>query len=265
MIRLLAISLGLALPASADSLIVQSTTSTQNSGLYDAILPAFTATSGISVNVVAVGTGQALRNAQNCDGDLLIVHATEAETDFVEAGYGQNRTDLMYNDFVIVGPVADKAGISDATSVSEALARISQTEARFMSRGDDSGTHKAEIRLWDSIEINPMGASGTWYLETGAGMGATLNTARGLDAYALTDRATWLRFGNKGDFQVLFEGDATLFNQYGLVRISPEHCPNANFEEADQLANWLLGEEGQEAISDYSIENEQLFFPNAPR
>ena len=258
-----ALFLLLATPLCADPLILQSTTSTQNSGLYDAILPEFTAQSGVEVSVVAVGTGQALKNAQNCDGDLLIVHAREAEEAFVEAGFGTSRSDLMYNDFIIVGPAADPAGLTGAKTVATALAKIADTESRFMSRGDDSGTHKAELKLWAATSIDPAIFSGAWYLETGAGMGATLNTARGLNAYVMTDRATWLRFGNKGDFRVLFEGDPLLFNQYGVVRISPDHCPKLDQEGADQLADWLLGADGQAAIADYSVEGEQLFFPNA--
>jgi len=252
----------LAAPAFADPITLQSTTSTQNSGLYDAILPAFTAESGIEVQVVAVGTGQALQNARNCDGDLLIVHATEAEEAFVADGYGTNRADLMYNDFVIVGPPADPADIRGTDDVQAALSAIATAEARFMSRGDDSGTHKAELRLWAPTAIDPAEFSGTWYLETGAGMGATLNTARGLNAYVMTDRATWLRFGNKGDFEVLLEGDPDLFNQYGVVQISPDHCPRANLTDATTLRNWLLND-GQEAIAAYEVEGEQLFFPNA--
>ena len=260
MIRIL--FLLLASPAIADPIVLQSTTSTQNSGLYDAILPVFTAQTGIEVRVVAVGTGQALKNAQNCDGDLLIVHARKAEDEFVAAGFGTDRADLMYNDFVIVGPPSDPAGIRASESAQEALVAISQNEARFMSRGDDSGTHKAEQRLWAPTGVAPQDFSGTWYLETGAGMGATLNTARGLNAYTLTDRATWLRFSNKGDFEILFEGDPAMFNQYGVVQIAPNHCPNANLDDAATLRNWLLSD-GQGVIADYKVQSQQLFFPNA--
>lgn len=259
MIRLLLLLL--ATPVVADPVILQSTTSTQNSGLYDAILPEFTQQTGIEVRVIAVGTGQALKNARNCDGDLLIVHARDAEEAFVAEGFGTDRADLMYNDFVIVGPPADPANVGNVTSAPDALTAISEFGARFMSRGDDSGTHKAERRLWTQTGIDPVDFSGTWYLETGAGMGATLNTARGLDAYTMTDRATWLRFSNKGDFQILFEGDSALFNQYGVVQISLTHCPKANLTEAAVLRNWLL-QEGQQSIAGYQLQGEQLFFPN---
>lgn len=254
----------LASSLSAEPVVLQSTTSTQNSGLYDAILPTFTAETGIDVHVVAVGTGQALKNAQNCDGDLLIVHAKSAEEAFVASGYGTERTDLMYNDFIIVGPKDDPASIGLETSISGALDRISDMQFRFMSRGDDSGTHKAERRLWTLAEIDPDLGNGEWYLETGAGMGATINTARGLNAYVMTDRSTWIRFSNKGDFEIHFENDSALFNQYGIVSISPDHCPKANLEGASQLRNWLLSAEGQTKIAGYTIEGEQLFFPNAP-
>ena len=252
----------LAAPAFADPITLQSTTSTQNSGLYDVILPVFTKETGIDVRVVAVGTGQALKNAQNCDGDLLIVHAKEAELAFVENGFGTDRADLMYNDFVIVGPSNDPAAIRALSSVQQVLSQIADTETRFMSRGDDSGTHKAEVRLWTPTGIDPRDFSGTWYLETGAGMGATLNTARGLNAYVMSDRATWLRFGNKGDYEILFEGDPELFNQYGVVQISPDHCPRANLGDAARLRDWLLTD-GQGAIASYQLVGEQLFFPNA--
>ena len=249
--------------ALADPVILQSTTSTQNSGLYDAILPIFTQETGIDVHVVAVGTGQALKNARNCDGDLLVVHAKPAEEAFVADGYGVARADLMYNDFVIVGPQDDLANLSSATTVSMALSQINNMQARFLSRGDDSGTHKAERRLWDEAGIDPDLGNGEWYLETGAGMGATINTARGLNAYVLTDRAAWIRFGNKGDFEIVFENDPALFNQYGVVTLSAEHCPNANHRDSTKLRDWLLGVDGQLEIQNYNIAGEQLFFPNA--
>ena len=186
----------------ADSIIVQSTTSTKNSGLYDYILPKASTDTGIKVNVVAVGTGQAIKNAQRCDGDILLVHAKTSEETFVAQGFGIERFDLMYNDFIIVGPADDPASIKGSSDASDALRKIAATEAIFASRGDDSGTHKAELRLWKDSMIDPTEASGQWYRETGSGMGATLNIAVGMNAYALTDRATWTKFGNKGDFQI---------------------------------------------------------------
>ena len=246
-----------------EAIIVQSTTSTENSGLYEAILPEFEAATGIEVRVVAVGTGQALRNAQNCDGDMLVVHAKPAEEDFVAAGYGLARHDLMYNDFVLVGPAADPAGVAKAESASAALDRIANAAFPFTSRGDRSGTHQAELRLWEAAGVDAVAASGTWYLETGSGMGATLNAAVALGAYALTDRGTWIAFQNKGGAAVLYEGDPALFNQYGVIVVSPEHCPNTALSEAEAFRDWLLGAEGQAAIAAFEIAGTQLFFPNA--
>lgn len=254
-----------ALPAVADDvIIVQSTTSTRNSGLYDAILPQFERASGIEARVVAVGTGQALKNARNCDGDVLLVHAKDAEEAFVAAGFGLWRKDLMYNDFVLVGPEADPAGVGTAQSTSRALSAISQSGSVFVSRGDDSGTHKAEMRLWQAAGTNPTVESGSWYRETGQGMGATLNIAVGMDGYALTDRATWIAFGNKAGHAVLFDGDPALFNQYGIIPVNPAHCPNVKARAAQVFADWMLGPDGQAAIAAYRLEGQQLFFPNAP-
>lgn len=213
--------------------------------------------------MLAVGTGQAIRNAQNCDADLLLVHAKEAEEAFVAAGYGRERYDLMYNDFVLIGPGSDLAKVNTTKSIATALAAIAQSETRFVSRGDNSGTHVAERRLWEETDAAPNARENAWYLETGSGMGATLNAAIGLNAYTLTDRGTWLRFANKGDAEIVFEGDPALFNQYGLVTLNPNHCPNANFEDAEKLVKWLLSPLGQSAIADYQINNHQLFHPNA--
>jgi tungstate transport system substrate-binding protein len=244
-------------------IIVQSTTSTEASGLFGHILPKFQEQTGIEARVVAVGTGQALKNAQNCDGDVLFVHAKPDEEKFVEAGYGVERLDVMYNDFVIVGPAADPAKIGGTTDASDALQMIAEGKAPFASRGDDSGTHKKEMSLWQEAGLDPTTASGDWYRETGSGMGATLNTAVGMDAYALTDRGTWISFENQGDFEVLVEGDDALFNQYGVIRVSPEHCPNVKTEPAQQFVDWITGREGQQAIADYQLNGQQLFFPNA--
>ena len=244
-------------------IIVQSTTSTEASGLFDDILRKFQEQTGIEARVVAVGTGQALKNAQNCDGDVLLVHARPDEEKFVAAGYGVERFDVMYNDFVIVGPASDPAKVGGMSDASAALQMIAEAKAPFASRGDDSGTHKNELSLWQEAGVDPTTASGDWYRETGSGMGATLNTAVGMDAYALTDRATWISFENKGDFEVLVEGDDALFNQYGVIRVSPEHCPNVKTEPAQEFVDWITGPEGQQAIAGYHLNGQRLFFPNA--
>lgn len=261
-----ALTCGLSLgTASAEDkfIIVQSTTSTQNSGLYDALLPQFTAKSGIEVRVVAVGTGQAIKNAQNCDGDVLLVHAKASEEKFVAAGHGVSRADVMYNDFVIVGPASDPAGISGSSDVKAALSAIKKAGAAFASRGDDSGTHKKERALWKAAGIDPSTDSGTWYRETGSGMGATLNVAVGMNAYVMTDRATWIAFGNKGDYGIVVEGDDAMFNQYGVIQVSPKACPNVKAALGQTFIDWVLSKEGQTAIAAYKRDGQQLFFPNA--
>jgi len=252
-------------PAAQDSIVIQSTTSTANSGLYDYLLPLFEETHGIKVNVVAVGTGQAIRNAMRGDGDVLLVHAESDEKQFVADGWGVERFDLMFNDFVLVGPAADPAGLEEADSVGEALTRISLSDMFFASRGDDSGTHKKELALWRSAGIDPSEASGGWYRETGSGMGATLNLAAEMGAYTLTDRATWLTFGNKRNLTVLFEGDAALFNQYGLVTINPNAHPRVKAKLSQRFADWIIGSKGQNAIAGFTVRGTQLFFPNARR
>lgn len=263
---LVLMALATALPVAADdrAIIVQSTTSTANSGLYDHLLPVFEAKYGIEVNVVAVGTGQAIRNAMNCDGDVLLVHAKSAEEAFVADGYGTVRTDLMYNDFVIVGPAADPAELSGMTDAQAALAKLAEAQALFASRGDDSGTHKKEVSLWASAGVDPSAASGTWYRETGAGMGATLNAGIGMGAYVITDRATWISFANKQDYVIHVQGDAALFNQYGVIPVSQNACPSVHADAAQQFTDWLLSQEGQGAIAAYEVDGQQLFFPNAP-
>ncbi len=249
--------------AAEEQIIVQSTTSTQNSGLYKHLLPIFKAKTGIQVNVVAVGTGQAIKNAQNCDGDVLLVHARPAEEKFVAAGYGVKRTDLMYNDFIIVGPPADPAKVGGMKKASAALQKIAEAKAFFASRGDNSGTHKKEVRLWKASGVDPKSASGKWYRETGSGMGATLNAGVGMGAYVMTDRATWISFKNKGDYAILVEGDDDLFNQYGVILVSPKKCPNVKQAAGQKFIDWLLSKEGQKAIADYTLGGKQLFFPNA--
>lgn len=239
-----------------------STTSTRDSGLLDAILPMFREASGVEVRVIAVGTGRALELGRRGDVDALLVHDRASEDAFVGSGDGLFRRDVMFNDFVLIGPSADPAGIAGLTSATEALRRIAAKQAPFLSRGDDSGTHKAELRLWRAAAIDPSGASGSWYRETGNGMGATLNTATELDAYVLTDRGTWLSFRNRGDLVILLEGDPPLHNPYGVLVVDPAKHPHAKVEAATALADWLVSAEGQEAIAAYRVAGQPLFFPN---
>ncbi|MDE0172710.1 MAG: substrate-binding domain-containing protein [Defluviicoccus sp.] len=264
-VLLLAALLAGAAAAEERFIILQSTTSTRNSGLFDFILPKFRASTGIEARVVAVGTGQAIRNAARGDGDVLLVHDREAEERFVAAGHGGARHDVMYNDFAIVGPAADPARIAGARDAAAALAAIARARAVFASRGDDSGTHKAELRLWRAAGIDPAAHSGTWYRETGSGMGATLNTGVGMGAYVLTDRATWIAFGNKRGHRIAVEGDPRLFNQYGVVAVSKARHPRAKAALARRFVDWILSDEGQAAIASYRVDGQQLFFPNAAR
>jgi len=259
---------GLALSASgvaADderSIVVASTTSTANSGLFEALLPRFTEQSGITVHVVAVGTGQAIRIAQAGDADVLFVHDEGAEQAFVAAGYGTERRRVMYNDFVIVGPADDPARLRGMSDAPTALARIAQSKAIFASRGDDSGTNRAELRLWAETGTDPKHASGIWYRETGSGMGATLNTASGLEAYALTDRGTWVSFGNKGNLEILVQGDRRLFNQYVVIVVNPVRFSHVRGADALRFMTWITSDEGQGVIASYRVNGQQLFFPN---
>lgn len=252
-----------ALAADDRFIVVASTTSTKNSGLYEAVLPIFESQTGIGVRVVAVGTGQAIRNARNGDADVLLVHHKPSEEKFVADGYGVERFDVMYNDFVLVGPSNDPAGIADSTDVATAMTGIANTQAAFASRGDDSGTNKKELALWQEAGIDAKASSGSWYRETGSGMGATLNTASGMGAYALTDRATWLKFANKGDLRIVVEGDERLFNQYGIVLVNPDKHPHVKTELGQSFIDWILSPTGQAAIGSYQIEGHQAFFPNA--
>ena len=260
---------GLGLPDSAVAqdhfIVLQSTTSTQHSGLYDHILPVFTGKTGIEVRVVAVGTGQAIRNAANGDGDVLLVHARADEEKFVADGHGVARFDLMYNDFVIVGPPSDPAQVSGMTDVVAALAKIADAGTLFASRGDDSGTNRAELRLWKEAGVDAQAASGGWYRETGSGMGATLNTGIGMGAYVMTDRASWASFGNKAGHRVVVEGDPKLFNQYGIILVNPEKHPHVKVGPGRQFVDWVLSGEGQAAIAAYRVDGQQVFFPNAGR
>jgi len=244
-------------------ILLQSTTSTKNSGFYAYILPIFKEQTGINVKVVAVGTGQAIRNAENCDADLLIVHAKSDEEAFVANGNGIKRHNLMYNDFVIIGPRDDPANISKSKSTEEALNSIFELGYNFISRGDNSGTHKKEKKLWNNAKIEISDYSGKWYKETGSGMGTTLNIASELNAYTLSDRATWITFKNKKNLEVLFHNDKKLFNQYGAILVNPQKCPNTNIEDSKVFLNWLLSKEGQNTIKEYKVDGVQLFYPNA--
>jgi len=246
-----------------DFIVVQSTTSTQNSGLFDYLLPKFKAKTGIDVRVVAVGTGQALKNARNGDGDVLLVHAKPSEEKFVADGFGVKRSDLMYNDFVIVGPRNDPAALRGMRDATNALTKLEQARAIFVSRGDNSGTHKKEMSLWKEAGVDPLQASGEWYRESGSGMGATLNAAAGMGAYTMSDRATWIAFKNKGDLEILVEGDKRLFNQYGVILVNPDKYPHVKTRAGQAFIDWLLSDEGQAAIASYRLNNQQLFFPNA--
>ncbi len=246
-----------------NSILVQSTTSTANSGLYDYLLPLFEDSTGIKVNVVAVGTGQAIRNASNCDADVLLVHAKTAEEKFVSDGYGIKRHNLMYNDFIIVGPAEDPANIHGLTDATTALTKIAANKSIFASRGDNSGTHKKEVQLWNKTSIDPTDNSGKWYRETGSGMGATLNISIGMGAYALTDRATWINFKNRANHQILVEGDDQLFNQYGVTVINDAKCPDSNTAQAKLFVDWLISTEGQTLIGNYRLKDQQLFYPNS--
>jgi tungstate transport system substrate-binding protein len=244
-------------------ILVQSTTSTENSGLFKHLLPQFTARTGIEVRVVAVGTGQAIKNARNGDGDVLFVHDKVSEEKFIAEGWGVKRYDVMYNDYIIVGPGKDPAGIAGSKDVVSAYKKIAGAKSPFVSRGDDSGTHKAELRLWKEAGVHVKAASGTWYREAGTGMGATINTAVGMAAYVFTDRATWSSFKNRGDYKVAVEGDRKLFNQYGIILINPAKHPKVKQAEGRAFIDWVLSKEGQGAIKSFQINGEQQFFPNA--
>ncbi|MFN2361729.1 MAG: substrate-binding domain-containing protein [Marinobacter sp.] len=254
-------STGLVLSAYADDYItLASTTSTESSGLFDAILPTFKETTGIEVRVVAVGTGQAFEIARRGDADSLLVHDTTGEQRFVETGYASERADVMYNDFVLIGPADDPADISEAQGAAGAFAAVANARAPFASRGDDSGTNRAELRFWKNAGVEPYG---DWYRELGSGMGPTLNTAAAMGAYVMSDRATWVAFGNRQNLTLLFEGDDVLFNQYGSLLLSEEKHPHLKHDLARQWHNWLISDDGQQAIAEFRVKGQQLFFPNA--
>ncbi|MEH6473564.1 MAG: substrate-binding domain-containing protein [Halopseudomonas sp.] len=239
-----------------------STTSTQNSGLFGYILPQFTELSGIEVRVVAVGTGQAIRLARNGDADVLLVHHRPSEQRFVAEQHGVDRRDVMYNDFVIVGPTADPAGIQGMDDAAAALKKLAAASTVFVSRGDDSGTHKKERGLWAAAEIDPTIASGGWYRETGSGMGATLNAASAMNGYALADRGTWMSFKNKGALTVMVEGDSRLFNPYGVILVNPVKHPHIKADAGRRFVDWITSAAGQDAIATFRIGGQPLFYPN---
>src|SRR6476659_1235989 len=251
-------------PAIAEdrSIVVASTTSTQDSGLFGYLLPIFKAKTGIEVKVIAQGTGQALDTARRGDADVVFVHAKSQEEKFLAEGFGVKRFDVMYNDFVLIGPRDDPAGVK-GKDIETALKTIQAKAAPFVSRGDKSGTHSAELALWKQAGIDIAAAKGPWYREIGQGMGAALNAASGMNGYVLSDRGTWISFKNRGDLQIVVEGDKRLFNQYGVMLVNPEKFPSVKKEFGQAFVDWLVSTEGQAAIADYKINGEQLFYPNA--
>ena len=245
------------------SIVVSSTTSTQDSGLFNHILPLFKGKTGIDVKVVAQGTGQALDTGRRGDADVVFVHAKAQEEKFVADGFGVKRFDVMYNDFVLIGPKSDPAKLAGSKDITAALQAIYKSGAPFVSRGDKSGTHSAELRLWKVAELDPAAAKPAWYREIGQGMGAALNTAGAMGAYVLADRGTWISFKNKGDLAIVVEGDKRLFNQYGIILVNPEKHPTVKKDLGQTFVDWVVSAEGQKAIADYKIDGQQLFFPNA--
>jgi tungstate transport system substrate-binding protein len=259
-----AVAIAASAQAQDKSLVVSSTTSTQDSGLFGHILPLFKAKTGIEVKVVSQGTGQALDTGRRGDADVVFVHARSQEEKFVADGFGVKRYPVMYNDFVLIGPKSDPAGIKGGKDIVVALKQIKVKSASFISRGDKSGTHAAELNLWKAAAIDIAGAdTGPWYKEIGQGMGAALNTASASNGYVLADRGTWISFKNRGDLDILVEGDQRLFNQYGVILVNPAKHPNVKKAEGQAFIDWIVSPEGQKAIADYKINGNQLFFPNA--
>jgi tungstate transport system substrate-binding protein len=253
-------------PAMAEdrSIVVASTTSTQDSGLFGYLLPIFKAKTGIEVKVIAQGTGQALDTARRGDADVVFVHAKSEEEKFLAEGFGVKRFDVMYNDFVLIGPNSDPAGVK-GKDIAAALKTIQAKAAPFVSRGDKSGTHSAELALWKQAGIDIAASKGSWYREIGQGMGAALNTAGAMNAYVLSDRGTWISFRNRGDLEIVVEGDKRLFNQYGVMLVNPEKYPSVKQELGQSFVDWLVSPEGQAAIAGYKIDGQQLFFPDAEK
>jgi tungstate transport system substrate-binding protein len=267
--RRLVLALALALTGASGALAqdkfitVASTTSTQDSGLFGHILPLFTAKTGIQVRVVAQGTGQALETARRGDADVAFVHAKAQEEKLVADGFGVKRFDVMYNDFVLIGPKSDPAHVAGTRDIAAALHAVADTGSPFISRGDNSGTHIAELNLWKAAGIDIAGAKGPWYRDIGQGMGAALNMASAANAYVLSDRGTWLSFKNRGDLTVAVQGDTRLFNQYGIILVNPQRHPHVKADLGQAFIDWIVGPDGQAAIAGYTINGEQLFFPNA--
>jgi tungstate transport system substrate-binding protein len=251
-------------PAMAEdrSIVVASTTSTQDSGLFGYLLPIFKAKTGIEVKVIAQGTGQALDTARRGDADVVFVHAKSQEEKFLAEGFGVKRFDVMYNDFVLIGPNSDPAGVK-GKDIETALKTIQAKRAPFVSRGDKSGTHSAELALWKQAGIDIAASKGSWYREIGQGMGAALNTAGAMNAYVLSDRGTWISFRNRGDLEIVVEGDKRLFNQYGVMLVNPKKYPSVKQELGQSFVDWLVSPEGQAAIAGYKVDGQQLFFPDA--
>jgi tungstate transport system substrate-binding protein len=262
---LLAVLLCVSFPVQAQQrfITVASTTSTEQSGLFKHLLPFFEKKTGIQVRVVALGTGQALDMARRGDADVVFVHARPLEEKFLADGFGVQRYDVMYNDFILVGPKSDPAKVGGGKDIVDALQKIRKTQSPFASRGDKSGTHFAEVELWKAAGVDIAKDKGPWYKETGSGMGPTLNTASGMNAYALADRGTWLSFKNRGELVISVEGDRRLFNQYGVMLVNPAKHPHVKKEMGQAFIDWLISDEGQDAVAAYKIGGEQLFFPNA--
>jgi tungstate transport system substrate-binding protein len=265
--RILLAAALMALAASATaqdkSIVVASTTSTEDSGLFGHILPIFKAKTGIDVKVVAQGTGQALDTGRRGDADVVFVHAKPTEEAFIAEGAGVRRFPVMYNDFVLIGPRSDPAGVQGTRDIVAALKAIKDKAAPFVSRGDRSGTHQAELRLWQIADVDIARDKGPWYRDIGQGMGAALNTAAAMNAYVLSDRGTWISFKNRGELVIAVEGDQRLFNQYGVILVNPAKHPHVKKELGQAFIDWLISPEGQKAIADYKIDGQQLFFPNA--
>lgn len=247
------------------SIVVASTTSTQDSGLFGYLLPIFKAKTGIDVKVVAQGTGQALDTARRGDADVVFVHAKSQEEKFIAEGYGVQRFDVMYNDFILIGPKSDPAGVKGSKDIVAALRTIQQKKTPFVSRGDRSGTNAAELNLWRQAGVDIVSAKGPWYREIGQGMGATLNTAGAMEGYTISDRGTWISFKNRGDLEIMVEGDKRLFNQYGVTLVNPAKYPTVKAKLGQTFIDWLLSPAGQNTIAGYRIGGQQLFFPDAQK
>jgi len=243
----------------SENLLIQSTTSTRDSGLYKYLLPKYTYYNDIKIKVIAVGTGQAIKNAENCDGNILIVHDKDRELDFMAKGYGVKRHELMYNDYVLIGPSSDQ-DISKSISIADAFSRIHENKYKFVSRSDSSGTHSAELSVWRRLSLNPGAGSGKWYLESGQGMGPSLNIAVALNGYVFSDRSSWLRFKNKRKHIILYENKQELKNNYGMILVNHDRCPNLNYKYSLDLFNWLSSDEAANHIKRYRLNNQNVFY-----